>query len=64
MIRLIIYHKNLFGRNTNVVLQENHFFYGTIRDNLLLASDGLSDTEMEDILEKVKLGHFSLMIKS
>ena len=46
--------------NTNVVLQENHFFYGTIRDNLLLASDGLSDTEMEEMLEKVKLGHFSL----
>jgi len=46
--------------NTNVVLQENHFFFGTIRDNLLLARDGLSDTEMEDMLEQVKLGHFSL----
>ena len=46
--------------NTNVVLQENHFFYGTVRDNLLLAKDGLSDIEMEDMLEKVKLGHFSL----
>ena len=46
--------------NTNVVLQENHFFYGTIRDNLLLASDGLSDTEMEEMLKQVKLGHFSL----
>ena len=42
------------------MLQENHFFYGTIRDNLLLAKDGLSDAEMEDMLEKVKLGHFSL----
>ena len=47
-------------KNTNVVLQENHFFYGTIRDNLQLAKDGLSDAEMEDMLEKVKLGHFSL----
>ena len=47
-------------KNTNVVLQENHFFYGTIRDNLQLAKDGLSDSEMEDMLEKVKLGHFSL----
>ena len=46
--------------NTNVVLQENHFFYGTIRDNLRLASDALSDTDMEDMLEKVQLGHFSL----
>ena len=42
------------------MLQENHFFYGTIRDNLQLAKDGLSDAEMEDMLEKVKLGHFSL----
>ena len=24
----------------NVVLQENHFFYGTIRENLLLTQDG------------------------
>ena len=47
-------------KNTNVVLQENHFFYGTVRDNLQLAKDGLSDTEMEEMLEKVKLGHFSL----
>ena len=47
-------------KNTNVVLQENHFFYGTMRDNLQLAKDGLSDSEMEDMLEKVKLGHFSL----
>ncbi|WP_050182636.1 thiol reductant ABC exporter subunit CydC [Domibacillus robiginosus] len=46
--------------NTNVVLQENHFFYGTIRDNLLLAKDEVSDTEMEEVLGKVKLGHFSL----
>jgi len=45
---------------TNVVLQENHFFYGTIRDNLLLASDDLSDMEMEAMLEQVMLGHLSL----
>ncbi|MFC0273095.1 thiol reductant ABC exporter subunit CydC [Metabacillus herbersteinensis] len=45
---------------TNVVLQENHFFYGTIRENLLLSKDELSDAEMNDMLEKVKLSHFSL----
>lgn len=44
----------------NVVLQSNHFFYGTIRENLELAKDGLSDVEMEEILAVVKLGHFSL----
>ncbi|GLO68348.1 MULTISPECIES: thiol reductant ABC exporter subunit CydC [Oceanobacillus] len=46
--------------NTNVVLQKNHFFYGTIRDNLLIAKNGLTDGEMENMLEKVKLGYFSL----
>ncbi|RLL47071.1 thiol reductant ABC exporter subunit CydC [Oceanobacillus piezotolerans] len=47
-------------KHTNVVLQENHFFYGTIKDNLLLAKDNLTDQEMELALENVKLGHFSL----
>ncbi|RDW18076.1 thiol reductant ABC exporter subunit CydC [Oceanobacillus arenosus] len=47
-------------RNTNVVLQANHFFYGTIRDNLRLAKDGLSDREMQETLEKVDLEHFAL----
>ncbi|MGM0875251.1 MAG: thiol reductant ABC exporter subunit CydC [Bacillota bacterium] len=47
-------------QRANVVLQENHFFFGTIRENLLLAKDGLSDNELEDILEKVSLRQFSL----
>ncbi|KIL51837.1 thiol reductant ABC exporter subunit CydC [Jeotgalibacillus soli] len=45
---------------SNVVLQENHFFYGTIRENLLLAKDGLTDAEMEAALANVKLEQFSL----
>lgn len=47
-------------RSTNTVLQNNHFFFGTIKDNLLLAKDDLSDAEMLDILKKVKLETFSL----
>ncbi|WP_053366305.1 thiol reductant ABC exporter subunit CydC [Bacillus sp. FJAT-27245] len=47
-------------REANVVLQENHFFYGTIRSNLQLASDELTDDAMEAALQKVKLGHFLL----
>ncbi|ALX47330.1 thiol reductant ABC exporter subunit CydC [Lentibacillus amyloliquefaciens] len=47
-------------RNTNVVLQENHFFFGTIRDNLLLVKDNLTDTDMAQALEKVGLSSFSL----
>ncbi|GAB3044607.1 thiol reductant ABC exporter subunit CydC [Virgibacillus ainsalahensis] len=44
----------------NVMLQENHFFYGTIRENLLLAGDDLTDEQLKIMLEKVKLEHFSL----
>ncbi|MEK4801436.1 thiol reductant ABC exporter subunit CydC [Oceanobacillus sp. FSL K6-0118] len=47
-------------KSTNVVLQKNHFFYGTIRENLMIAKNELSDEEMENALEKVKLHHFSL----
>lgn len=47
-------------RNTNVVLQENHFFYGTIRDNLSIARDHMTDTEMKLALQKVDLEHFEL----
>ncbi|MCA0972419.1 thiol reductant ABC exporter subunit CydC [Halobacillus litoralis] len=44
----------------NVVLQENHFFYGTIRDNLSLAKDDVSDEEMTEALAKAELAAFSL----
>src|SRR5699024_3632113 len=30
----------------NVVLQENHFFYGTIRDNLLVKNDEITDEQI------------------
>lgn len=46
--------------STNVVLQENHFFYGTIRENLQLAKDGLEDAEMNAALATVRLEHFNL----
>jgi len=46
--------------NANVVLQENHFFFGTIRDNLRLAGDNLTDSDMKTALDKVKLAYFSL----
>lgn len=52
--------KETLWEHANVVLQENHFFYGTLRDNLMLVHDGLTDGEMESALDKVKLSHFSL----
>ncbi|MFC7784945.1 thiol reductant ABC exporter subunit CydC [Rossellomorea sp. GCM10028870] len=51
--------ESLWGQ-ANVVLQENHFFYGTMKDNLMLVRDDLTDEEMETALEIVKLDHFSL----
>ncbi|MGM0838244.1 MAG: thiol reductant ABC exporter subunit CydC [Bacillota bacterium] len=46
--------------NTNVVLQENHFFYGSIRDNLILAGEELEDSSLLSALATVRLDHFSL----
>ncbi len=45
---------------TNVILQENHFFFGTIRENLMIAKDGLTDQEMETALLNVRLDLFAL----
>ncbi|WP_010650275.1 thiol reductant ABC exporter subunit CydC [Oceanobacillus massiliensis] len=47
-------------QNSNVILQSNHFFYGTIRENLALAKEGIHDGEMEEVLLKVQLDHFNL----
>jgi ATP-binding cassette subfamily C protein CydC len=46
--------------NTNVVLQENHFFYGSIRDNLMLAGEELEESSLLSALAIVRLDHFSL----
>ncbi len=37
-----------------VILQENHFFHGSIRDNLLIAGE-FDDEELKRVLSKVKL---------
>ncbi|WP_374056268.1 thiol reductant ABC exporter subunit CydC [Rossellomorea sp. FM04394] len=52
--------KESLWEHANVVLQENHFFYGTMKDNLMLVRDDLTDGEMESALGIVKLDHFSL----
>lgn len=53
-------HQKSIWQAANVVLQENHFFYGTIRDNLLLANDTVVDAELQDALRKVQLEQFHL----
>ncbi|MCT2534699.1 thiol reductant ABC exporter subunit CydC [Aquibacillus koreensis] len=49
-----------FWENISPVLQSNHFFYGTVRDNLKLAGEHISDKEMNEVLSWVKLDHLSL----
>ncbi|MCM3612230.1 thiol reductant ABC exporter subunit CydC [Planococcus sp. MERTA32b] len=44
----------------NVVLQENHFFQGTLRSNLQIADPSATDEQLASAMEKVELGGFSL----
>jgi ATP-binding cassette subfamily C protein CydC len=52
--------KESIWKSMNVILQENHFFYGTIKENLLIARENATDKEMEEVLVKVQLDRFSL----
>ncbi|KIL51190.1 thiol reductant ABC exporter subunit CydC [Jeotgalibacillus campisalis] len=45
---------------SNVVLQDNHFFYGTLRENLELAGTGFTDEAYKNALHQVELSHFDL----
>ncbi|MCD5325086.1 MULTISPECIES: thiol reductant ABC exporter subunit CydC [Pontibacillus] len=45
---------------TNVVQQENHYFYGTIRDNLQIADEHAGDDRLYEVLTHVDLSHFDL----
>lgn len=47
----------------NVVLQENHFFQGTLRSNLLIADSSANDEQLAAALDGVELGSFSLEMK-
>lgn len=47
-------------QNTRVVLQQSHFFRGTVRDNLLLSKEEHMDAELEDVLHQVQLFNLSL----
>ncbi|WP_347550176.1 thiol reductant ABC exporter subunit CydC [Pseudalkalibacillus hwajinpoensis] len=51
--------EDVWGKS-NVVLQDNHFFYGTVRDNLLLASEELHDDALRSALHKVQLSYLSI----
>lgn len=46
-------------KHSNVVLQESHFFYGTVRDNLF-ADSTHTDADMLKVLERVNLSYLDL----
>ncbi|WP_077603399.1 thiol reductant ABC exporter subunit CydC [Oceanobacillus sojae] len=47
-------------RQMNVSLQHNHFFYGSIYENLQFANKNANEELCREALEKVQLSHFSL----
>ncbi|GAA0337734.1 thiol reductant ABC exporter subunit CydC [Oceanobacillus oncorhynchi subsp. oncorhynchi] len=47
-------------RQMNVSLQHNHFFYGSIYENLRFANKEAGGEACQEALEKVQLSHFSL----
>lgn len=47
-------------QNTNVVLQQGHFFRGTVRDNLLLSDELYSDEQLIQVLHQMQLPHLLL----
>lgn len=47
-------------RQMNVSLQHNHFFYGSIYENLRFANEEAGVAACQKALEKVQLSHFSL----
>lgn len=51
--------ENLWGR-MNVVLQENHFFFGTVKSNLQIANEAASDRELKEALDRVMLDGLAL----
>lgn len=47
-------------QTTNVVLQQGHFFRGTIRDNLLLNHEQYSDEQLVEVLNQMQLPQLRL----
>jgi ATP-binding cassette, subfamily C, bacterial CydC len=45
-------------QHAKVVLQDSHFFSGTIKDNLLLADESMSDEDIQKLLSEVQLSQF------
>jgi len=53
-------HESSIWQHAAVVLQQSHFFRGTIRDNLLLHGEGLSDEDLRVVLDQAELPYKKL----
>lgn len=47
-------------KHTNAVLQDQHFFYGSVKENLLLANEEANDMEMQNALNRAGLTELPL----
>ncbi|SDO55431.1 thiol reductant ABC exporter subunit CydC [Alkalicoccus daliensis] len=45
---------------TNAILQDQHFFFGTVRENLLISNDEANDAQMKNALARMNLAYLSL----
>ncbi|WP_078551801.1 thiol reductant ABC exporter subunit CydC [Bacillus alkalicellulosilyticus] len=52
--------KEKLWEKVSIIFQENHFFYGTLKDNLLLQDSTYSDDQLTGLLADVQLSGFSL----
>ncbi|GAB2556362.1 thiol reductant ABC exporter subunit CydC [Gracilibacillus alcaliphilus] len=52
--------KESLWRQLNVSLQQNHFFFGTVHDNIALANPEAGEETIREALAKVHLEHLSL----
>ncbi|KHF41397.1 thiol reductant ABC exporter subunit CydC [Halalkalibacter okhensis] len=52
--------QEMLWEKAKVILQENHFFYGTVKDNLLLSDPNLTEDQLQQLLIDVQLPYLKL----
>lgn len=57
------FNKESAWERMNTVLQENHYFYGTIRSNLMIAREDATESDLKEALRKVNMESFALDAK-
>ncbi|WP_332630784.1 thiol reductant ABC exporter subunit CydC [Halalkalibacter flavus] len=54
------FEQEIIWEKANVILQESHFFYGTVKDNLLLSDQTLTAEDLSQLLVDVQLPYMNL----